>query len=639
MKNRILALLVGLIATVSGYSQTPEIGHFQQMATVKRGDTLEVAWYYKPASGNDIRTFQVDWQYKKQLFTYISSTVVSSLSGNSPVLDYKQWNNYKYGSYSSGTYNYVADTNWTIGRNYLVLSNGSQITGNGYIIRNKYKINDVPSNFEADSVHLNWVRMFRVNGTSIGDNIATLSYKSMHIELLGNLTISGKVWLPAAVTSTGLVPTVKCYKFNTNELVSTAVPNATTGLYTLNNIDKNTKYKIELVFPTDSLAALRDRAVTIADAVKSYNEYVSTDVNQTYSRQYLKHGLSYLIADVGLNQAFDGGDPYRIYASVSGLSPIPTNKLINVFKKNEYDSLVLGANQWTAWTGYSDKGISVTDSVGLVNLTNFDIKYFVLGDVDRTHSSPVFNAGGAEVTAAIFRGNYRVTIPDTQAGLGQPIMVPFNVSTNGLYNTGMQFEMRYDVTKVRFDEIISNIQGPWLQYVTHDEANGVIRFGGMNNQKTGSLYGDLTPFKLKFSPVNPGVDVTTAVYVRKLMDASDAEGDHFNIALQSDRIVLTSRAYRPEEVIVNSAPIAKVYPNPNNGSFEMILTLPTNSWASAMVYDMQGRKVADLGRFQSDEIMTQFVKNVDITNDRNGAYFLVVANNQHRISTKILKSL
>ena len=64
-----------LISGINGYSQTPEIGHFQQLASVRRGDTLDVAWYYKPASGVDIRGFQVDWQFKKTLFTYLSTTV------------------------------------------------------------------------------------------------------------------------------------------------------------------------------------------------------------------------------------------------------------------------------------------------------------------------------------------------------------------------------------------------------------------------------------------------------------------------------------------------------------------------------------------------------------------------------------
>jgi hypothetical protein len=193
---------------------------------------------------------------------------------------------------------------------------------------------------------------------------------------------------------------------------------------------------------------------------------------------------------------------------------------------------------------------------------------------------------------------------------------------------------------VRFEEVISNIPGPCLQYVTHDSENGIIRFGGMNNQKTGYLQGDVTPFRLKFSPIVPNVDITSYVYVRKLMDASDGEGDHFNISLESSVITLTNRAspVKPE-VFVNTAPVAKVYPNPNNGFFELVLTIPNNSWANASVFDITGRKVLDLGKFESSEYVNKFVKSVNISRDKIGPYFLVVANDNQSVSTKILKTL
>jgi len=624
-----------MLSSYLGYSQTPEIGHFQQLATVKRGDTLDVAWYYKPAAGTDVRTFQVDWQFKKTLFTYLSTTVDNTVTNNSPVVNYQTWDGYKYSNYLNGMYNYVVDTNWTVGRNYLILSNGNLLSSNGYIIHNKFKINNVSANYVADTITLNWARMFKVDGTTIGDNVANLSYNKLAIKLLGNLTISGKVFLPSSVTSSGLIPTINCYDNVTNVLVSSTTPNATTGNYTLNNIDENKRYRIELRFPTDSLASLRDRAVTISDAVKAYNEYSFTDVNQTFGRQYLKHGLSYLIGDINLSGALDGGDPYGIYASVSGLRPIDITKLINVFKKDEYDSLVLGANQWTTWASYSNKGISVTDSVTTNNLT-LDLKYFILGDVDRTHSSPVFNPAGVEVTAAIFGGNYGITIPNSYA-VGQPMYVPFNVSTNGGLNNGLQFEMKYDITKVKFEEIVSNIQGPWLQYVTHDEQNGIIRFGGMNNQKSGSLQGEVTPFKLKFSAKVAGEDISTYVFVRKLMDASDLNGDHFNIALTSDRVLLTYRA-ASTLTFVNSEPTAVIRPNPNNGIFELVITIPNNSWMTASIYDYSGKKLLDLGRYQTDEFNNTFTKRVDVQSLAQGAYLIVLSNDKKQITKPFIKS-
>jgi hypothetical protein len=634
MKKTFLGLIL-LICGIQGYSQTPEIGHFQQLATVRRGDTLDVSWYYKPASGVDIRSFQVDWQFKRTLFTHVSTTVDAVLNGNSPIVDYKSWDGYKFDSYSNGSYTYSNNPDWTVGRNYLILPNGSSINSNGYIIHNKYHINDVESNYVSDSIVVNWARLIKVDGTSIGDNVANLSYKKMAIKLLGNLTISGKIYIPNSVSQSRLLPTINCYDFTTNQLVSSTIPQPN-GDYVLNNIDENKKYKIEVKFPQDSLISLRDRAVTISDAVKSFNEFTSTDVNQTFNRQFLKHPLSYLIGDINLSGSLDGGDPYGIYASVSGLRPIDTSKLINVFKKSEYDSLVLVNSTWSTWQNYSDRGRFVIDSVGINNLV-LDLKYFILGDVDRTHSSPVFDQSGQEVTAAVFLGDLQINIPN-QFVVGQPMIVPFNVQTNGLKNTGLQFEMSYDVTKVKFDEIQSDLGGSWLQYVTHDPQKGVVRFGGMNNQKTGALLGAVTPFKLKFLPLNPSEDISTKVFVRKLMDASNSNGDHFNITLNSEITTLSYRANPIYQNPNNTNISAKIFPNPNNGIFNLEMKLPSNTWVNVSIYDIGGKKIFDLGVIKSEDVGQTILQRISVSNISNGVYNLVVSNPEFRITKQFIKN-
>ena len=55
MKKLLLAFML-LISYVTTFSQTPQIGHFQTLATVRRGDTLDVTWYYRPGTP-DIKIF------------------------------------------------------------------------------------------------------------------------------------------------------------------------------------------------------------------------------------------------------------------------------------------------------------------------------------------------------------------------------------------------------------------------------------------------------------------------------------------------------------------------------------------------------------------------------------------------------
>jgi alkyl hydroperoxide reductase subunit AhpC len=637
MKKLIFALF-GVLLTATTFAQTtPGIGNPVSYKTIKRGDTLDVVFKYDAAPSVDVRTFQVDFQYRKQLFTHVSTTVDATVSTMTPALSIKFFNDNKYSGYSSGTstYSYVADTNYTVARNYLVLSSGSQITQDTFLIHNKFIINDVESNFNADSVEINWARMFKFDGTTIGDNVAVLNNQDMHLELLGNLVISGKVWLPPTMTGPGVRPTVICTKYNTGEFVSSQQVD-TNGVYSLNNVDKNTKYKLEVRFPADSMTTIRDNAVTISDAVKTYDEYSVTDVNQNPTKTYLKHGLAYLIGDINKTGTLDGGDPYLIYANVSGLKKIDTTTMVHAFHRNVYDSLTLGANMWTEWQNHLTAYNYVVDSIGTTNLTNVDIKYFILGDVDRTHSSPVYNSSGVLVAAAVYKGNLEVDIPNVSS-VGQPMFVPFNINTNGDKNYGLQFEMKYDKTKVKFEEIVSNFNGgPWLQYVTHDEAAGTIRFGGMNNQQKDGLVGSHTPFKIKFSAIGNN-DISTNIFVRKLMDASDINGDHLNINLASQITTLNYKS-APIPMMGDKGEItARLWPNPTTGWMEVEVSFPeSNINVDGSIYDREGRLIKNIGSFSSEGVLTD-TKQVDMSTESYGHYYLVLNNKNKKLTKKFIK--
>lgn len=628
--KKLLTLLAVLISYVT-YAQQPSIGHFQQLATVKRGDTLDVAWYYQPVASKDVRTFQVDFQYKKRLLTHIETTVDVAFATQTPYIDYKQFDNFKYSGYATNNYNYVSDTAWTTARNYLILASGNQIASPAYVIHNRYKINSVEANFASDSVTINWARLFTQDGLTIGDNVANLTNKSMAVFLKGNLTISGKVWLAANMTSK---PTVLAIDPTTN-VVASSIAVANDGTYTLDNIEQNTRYKIQLLFPANELNTIRDNAVTISDGAKVYDEFVNTDVNQTFTRQYLKSGLSYLQADINKSMALDGGDAYGIYASVAGLKPIDTAGLIKVFSATEYDNLVIGENQWTSWPAYLDRLNYIYDSIGVANLV-VNIKYAIVGDVNRSHSSPVFDANNQEIVAFNTIGNLDVNVSNTFANIGEPLYVPMNVNTNGLQTAALQFEMQYDRTKVKFEEIVSNIQGPWLQYVNHDAQAGIIRFGGMNNQNTGYISGNYMPFKLKFSPIGNN-DITSYIKIRKLMDAADQNGDRFNVVLQSDVVTLSNRRIPGYYNSSDEEVTASIRPNPNNGMFELVVTFPkANMSMNAMVFDFQGRPVKNIGTISNKDYGLTTNYRVDATGLREGNYYLSMTDQKKTITKPFL---
>ena len=129
----------------------------------------------------------------------------------------------------------------------------------------------------------------------------------------------------------------------------------------------------------------------------------------------------------------------------------------------------------------------------------------------------------------------------------------------------------------------------------------------------------------------------TNVYVRRLMDASDKNGDHFNIDLASDYVILATRQSvisTPEGEIT-----ASIRPNPTSGFFELVVAFPkTNMTSLATVYDIQGRKIKDIGKIWSDDYITTVIKQVDLTSAANGRYLLVLDNeNQKRLAKQFVK--
>ena len=87
--KKLLTLLL-LVTSVNVFAQ--RIGHLTPLSNVKRGDTLDIKWFYKPDTA-DIRTFQIDFQFKKQLLKYISTTIDTPYvsSARAPEIGYKQF--------------------------------------------------------------------------------------------------------------------------------------------------------------------------------------------------------------------------------------------------------------------------------------------------------------------------------------------------------------------------------------------------------------------------------------------------------------------------------------------------------------------------------------------------------------------
>ncbi len=230
------------------------------------------------------------------------------------------------------------------------------------------------------------------------------------------------------------------------------------------------------------------------------------------------------------------------------------------FTFNSSPSHSWGAITTTNWKDFDYPKVYVKTGVIGTN-TTLDLKYLLWGDVNRSHSSQVVvsNNGVASVVTrasnslksnTAFRTmstesfiNTPNTVPSIDVNLSNVtvtsnnIEIPVNVTTNGNFVTGLQFQFDYDPTKIKFEELSPNLPNTWYLFV--NSVDGKIKFGAIDQGEKTPINGNLIPFKLKFSTIGNGVDILTSVKVSPTMDASAVKGNQLGINLNTTQIKLT----------------------------------------------------------------------------------------------------
>jgi len=264
-----------------------------------------------------------------------------------------------------------------------------------------------------------------------------------------------------------------------------------------------------------------------------------------------------------LSKASDGTSTY--------LSYIRSNSNDRMFRA-EFEFNASVNNSWGAITTTNWSNITYpktyfrTGTLGTNAI--LDLKYLLWGDVNRSHSSQVLitangssivqtNAVPSLVTNSTFTNetavksmsstgpyintDFAYTSIDVnlanQTVTSNTIEIPVNIDTKGNNVGGLQLEFAYDPTKIKFEEMASNIPNSWFVFV--NAKNGVVKFGALDQNNTNPIKGTSTPFKLKFSTIGDGVDVLTSLKVSPTMDAADNKGNQLGVVLNMTNIKLT----------------------------------------------------------------------------------------------------
>lgn len=262
---------------------------------------------------------------------------------------------------------------------------------------------------------------------------------------------------------------------------------------------------------------------------------------------------------------------YKIPSTFSTISTSTFAPYIRTMSDNDYgikSEFTFNTNPSNSWgaittTNWKDldypKVYIKTGNIG--TNTTLDLKYLLWGDVNRSHSSQVV-ASSNGVASVVSRASNSLksntafrtmstesfintpnTVPAIDVNLSNVtvtsnnIEIPVNVTTNGNFVTGLQFQFDYDPTKIKFEELSPNVPNTWYLFV--NSVDGKIKFGAIDQGEKTPLSGNVVPFKLKFSTIGNGVDILTSVKVSSTMDASAVKGSQLGINLNTTQIKLT----------------------------------------------------------------------------------------------------
>jgi len=530
---------------------------------INKGDEFEISVWVNPNGNTTARSLYFDFEYQNTAFQLMSvnHTGTNGNGGALPTgsnisMSYYDYPGYSWLStqqnsstdgnvkYNNAFYNYTGGGPKSILRVYLNWATTNNNFAEWHLIKLRFKLkNDAPG-YTWDPIRLNFVAAFNQNGTA-GSTIMEIPETTViYLDPIATSYINGTIELN---TNLQTISPIKVAFIDSALNQGPLFDVASTGKINIDQsqLKANTTYKVMAMVDMDKLYDIYNAGVTVSDYTTAEGEFITQNLDGTFKNDNIRTGMGYFAADINRNKKLDGGDLTKLFSqavSVDQLVLLPSqytpgsggSMSVMTFEKSVFNGL--DTESWKTAVPYV---LFRTGNIG-TNLP-LDLKYALLGDINRSHSSQVIDAQG------VIKVNSFINTPSPIQGINvslnnlvvtsDNIEIPINLSTGNVSISGLQFEFTYDPTKIKFDQLLSSLPNGWVVFGT--PVNGKIKFGAIDKELKVPVNGDLVPFKLKFTSLVPGVDLATQVRVGSIMDASDNKGKQVGINLNTTTIKVT----------------------------------------------------------------------------------------------------
>lgn len=525
---------------------------------IVKDDTISIEVKINP-NNTTIRSVYFDFQHQKDALTFLdvqrdaaipTAATFSYTNNFYPSCRFNRstantttngWTNYTQANYTcnSTTVPYHA-----INRIMVNVASSQNLSLATYV-RLRFRVTNVAAGFAYDSIYMNFAVGYDAAGSTM-TNTENTGIKGVWVQLApgANNLLSGTVKHGTNV-SAGLQGLMRLSVTDTTTQATEAANAAIGGAGTFgfgSPVQPSSWYRMRVMVPGDSIAALSRASVTVSDYTMAVQEWITQNLDKTFKNQNIDRGIKYWAADANNNKEFDGGDLQRIFNAVAGLDTLmkaptgcSTSCMLSIptIRGETYDSL-----GFVSWKTLTNTSVQLQTGTADQNVT---VKYVLRGDVNLSHSSLVTAA--AQQAAAFTMG--RFIVPGASSidvnlnnviVTGNTLSIPFTVDTKTLKLSGLQFEVKYDPAKVKFEKLEVNTPS-WISFVNDDK--GVIRFGALDRDFKNFMSGAaLVPFKLHFSSIQAGVDLNSSVQIYPTMDAADDKGKQVGINFNTTSIKL-----------------------------------------------------------------------------------------------------
>ena len=527
--KKLLFLLLLVISTNLGFGQSQfDFSRINEVSQV--GDTLVVKFQYFKGNGAAATLTQFDFQYNNKLLNYLSHEwqVVSNsaqkarnswngykfnIDGNKSVTDYDG----QYLSWLAGTASYGTNADWSVER--ITVQNVTGYPDGDQFVKYSFQIKDKGATNYGDYTNLiqaNWANYKESNGTQIdvtkGAANQSLSLSGIQGGAAGNVTLNVFSNVITNNIGDGSDFGYTIYKasdivngINQNTPVEASGNFDVSGQATITGLVNDTEYFVSVYINgqktyLDEAVTVSDLAILFQQAIGAGNSPNGTSTTIDYAVQKL---LGNVVGEMGVNGKIDFQDSYEVLAYLQGIT---TNNNPRISKTG------MAYNVSGIKETFGDKNASGNPTFsGAITPTDsnksFNFGHTLFGDVNFSHgfqpTSQLAVASVANKSMTMISKSARYVPQSANLDLVSELKdgkVVFSINSQVGDIVGSQFNIVYDKTRLKLDNVIFDTGNEMTNFSNHLETEGKVNIGSFDQNFTTKVKVG-TPYKLVFTPL------------------------------------------------------------------------------------------------------------------------------------------